>query len=116
MLWISYALPLQPEDHGCQRYGKGPKDLLFLAFYIIVFSLVRQSIVLYVVRPLAIKGGIRGERKLERFTEQGYALFYWSSSSIIGLVSTRAVYYIPQNGLIRFFRQVCNVSTTHLVV
>ena len=87
MFHISYALAMEPEDAGVQRYGKGPKDLLFLAFYIIVFSLVRQTMVIYVVRPLAIKCGIRGQRKIERFTEQGYALFYWSSSSIIGLVS-----------------------------
>jgi len=85
MFHISYALAMEPEDAGVQRYGKGPKDLLFLAFYIIVFSLVRQTMVIYVVRPLAIKCGIRGQRKIERFTEQGYALFYWSSSSIIGL-------------------------------
>lgn len=90
MIRISYALPSDSQDDGIQRYGKGPLDLLFLAFYVIVFSLIRQTVVLYVVRPLAIRGGIRGERKLERFTEQGYALFYWSSSSAVGLVGTTA--------------------------
>lgn len=87
MLLISYALPLEVEDEGVQRYGKGPKDLLFLAFYIIVFSLVRQTVVLYAVKPLAIRWGLKGQRKIDRFTEQGYALFYWSSASAIGLVS-----------------------------
>ena len=86
-LGISYPLPLQAHDEGRLRYGKGWRDLQFLAFYIVVFSFIRQSAVRYVVRPLALAGGIKGERKLERFTEQGYAFIYWSTSSLIGLVS-----------------------------
>lgn len=42
---------------------------------------------MYGVKPLAIKLGLRGRSKLERFMEQGYALFYFVGSSSIGLVS-----------------------------
>jgi len=82
---ISYPLPLEPKDNGVRRYGKGYADLAFLAFYVVVFSFVRQFSVLYIARPLAIKGGIRGTTKIERFTEQGYAFMYWGSSSVWGL-------------------------------
>jgi acyl-CoA-dependent ceramide synthase len=85
-IMISYALPLAPEDEGVQRYGKGLKDLAFLAFYILVFSFIRQAALSYIISPIASRAGIKGERKLERFNEQGYALMYWSTSSIIGLV------------------------------
>lgn len=88
LLFISYPLPLQPEeDNGVIRYAKGLKDLLFLAFYVLVFSFIRQAALYYIIKPIAIRVGIRGERKLERFMEQGYAFMYWSTSSAIGLVS-----------------------------
>ena len=89
LLFISYPLPLQKHDERRQRYGKGPRDLAFLAFYVIVFSFIRQIAVNQVVRPLAVKGGITGERRIERFTEQGWAFMYWSTASIIGLVVHR---------------------------
>lgn len=79
---------MQPEeDNGVIRYAKGLKDLLFLAFYVLVFSFIRQAALYYIIKPIAIRVGIRGERKLERFMEQGYAFMYWSTSSAVGLVS-----------------------------
>lgn len=84
---ISYRLPWRNEDDGERRYGKGVKDILFLAFYVLVFSFVRQAALKYVITPLAYKAGIRGRRKIERFVEQGYAFMYWTTSSVVGLVS-----------------------------
>lgn len=46
----------------------------FLSFWTIVFSLIRQTVTLYVVAPVARKLGIRGESKTVRFMEQGGAL------------------------------------------
>lgn len=87
LILISYPLdPVLPRDGNIQRYGKGLKDLLFLAFYVLVFSFIRQTCLYHIIRPLAKKAGIKGERKLERFMEQGYAFMYWTTSSIIGLV------------------------------
>lgn len=87
LVTISYPLPLVEADGGVHRYGKGPKDILFLAFYVLVFSFVRQGALFYIITPFARKVGIKGERKVERFIEQGYAFLYWTTSSIIGLVS-----------------------------
>lgn len=86
LLWISYALPPIPGDASSTRYGKGPKDLLFLGFYIIVFSFVRQALTEYLLRPLARALGLKTEGKITRFMEQAYAVVYFSWSGAFGLV------------------------------
>lgn len=94
LLFISYRLPsldgTTTSTNGSistdQRYDKGRADALFLCFYIIVFSFLRQAITEFGVRPLAIRLGIRGESKLKRFMEQGYALCYFLASASLGLV------------------------------
>lgn len=85
---LQYPLGTRDPADDVPRYGKGLGDLPFLAFYVVVFSCFRQSAIRYIIHPLALFGGIRGERKLERFTEQGYAFLYWSLSSLAGLVSS----------------------------
>ncbi|TNY17197.1 longevity assurance proteins LAG1/LAC1 [Rhodotorula diobovata] len=85
LLWISYALPPIPGDASSTRYGKGPKDLLFLGFYIIVFSFVRQALTEYLLRPLARALGLKTEGKITRFMEQAYAVVYFSWSGAFGL-------------------------------
>lgn len=84
-LFISYPLPTAPGETS-QRYGKGPLDLAFLGFYIIVFSFLRQSVTEYLVRPLARNLGLRTESKVQRFMEQAYAVVYFSASGAYGLV------------------------------
>lgn len=88
LIIISYRLPLLPEDEGVRRYDKGLHyDAAFLAFYIVVFSFIRQTVTEYGVKPVAIKLGLKGRAKLERFMEQGYAMLYFLCSSLLGLVS-----------------------------
>ncbi|GAA5995755.1 uncharacterized protein JCM10292_004725 [Rhodotorula paludigena] len=84
LVTISYALPPIPGDDHV-RYGKGPLDLAFLAFYIVVFSFLRQSITEYLIRPLASQLGLRTEGKITRFMEQAYAVVYFSASGAFGL-------------------------------
>ena len=67
------------------RYQKGYDDLCFLVFYVIVFSLIRQTSTLYVFKPFAKWWGIKPESKQERFTEQGYAVLYWGTAAAFGL-------------------------------
>ncbi|KAG0142312.1 hypothetical protein CROQUDRAFT_662675 [Cronartium quercuum f. sp. fusiforme G11] len=80
---ISYPLPLE-SDETYHKYGKGSKDVLFLSFYIIVFSFIRQTITEYLIKPYSSWLGLRGTKQ-QRFIEQGYAVFYWGSATIIGL-------------------------------
>jgi acyl-CoA-dependent ceramide synthase len=84
LIFISYPLkPVAGEDE--QKVGKGPKDLAFLGFYIVVFSFLRQSITEYLVRPLAKRLGLKSESKTQRFMEQAYGIIYWGGSGALGL-------------------------------
>ncbi|GBE79715.1 Sphingosine N-acyltransferase lac1 [Sparassis crispa] len=76
LLFISYRiLDSSPDD---PRYSKGILDFVFVSYYIVVFSFVRQFITLQVSRPVGQWFGIKRESKLARFGEQGYALVYFA--------------------------------------
>ena len=68
------------------RVGFFFQDIAFACYYVIVFSFIRQSLVIYFLRPLARYFGIRKDAKIERFTEQGYAILYFSCTGTVGLV------------------------------
>ncbi|WFD34694.1 sphingosine N-acyltransferase [Malassezia cuniculi] len=76
---------LLPKEAPFLRYGKGWLDVCFIAYYVIVFSFLRQTLTLHVFRPLAQRLGIRSEAKLNRFAEQGYGLMYWGTTSLVGV-------------------------------
>ncbi|KAK7695872.1 hypothetical protein QCA50_000510 [Cerrena zonata] len=83
LLLISHKIPTStPED---PRYQKGYLDLVFVAYYIIFWSFFRQSITIYVCRPIARWFGINKEGKLDRFGEQAYAVIYFSIMGSWGL-------------------------------
>lgn len=74
-----------PNEPHFLRYGKGWLDLCFIAFYVVVFSFLRQFLTLHVFRPLAHRLGIRTEAKLNRFAEQGYGFVYWGIAGAVGV-------------------------------
>ncbi|SCZ96477.1 BZ3500_MvSof-1268-A1-R1_Chr8-2g10219 [Microbotryum saponariae] len=86
--WFWYiSHPIAPthagEDHT-PRFKKGPRDVLYLFGWIVIFSCIRQSL----RKPLFALGrklGLKRMRKLERFMEQGYAFIYFTASSLCGL-------------------------------
>jgi acyl-CoA-dependent ceramide synthase len=84
LLFISYPLPDSSTDQP--EYQKGYLDLAFLAYYIIFFCFFRQSIVLYLLQPLARKLGIKKSAQVVRFGEQGYAVIYFSIFSAYGFM------------------------------
>lgn len=86
LLFISHHIPGSSSTDP--RYRKGYLDILFIAYYVIVWSFVRQAITLYIFHPIARRFGINKAAKRDRFGEQGYALTYFSLMSILGLVST----------------------------
>jgi acyl-CoA-dependent ceramide synthase len=79
MLFPAYRLP-----NG--KYQKGWLDFIFIGYYIVFWSFVRQFVTLHILRPMARRLGIRGA-KIMRFTEQGYAIFYFGIMGIAGIVS-----------------------------
>ena len=62
------------------------QDIAFVLYYIVFFSWFRESLALYVLKPLARRHGIRKPAKLDRFVEQGYAVIYFTLSGSLGLV------------------------------
>jgi acyl-CoA-dependent ceramide synthase len=68
------------------RYQKGWSDLLFIAYHVVFWSLVRESLTIYVFKPIARSYNIRKEQKLDRFAEQGYAVVYMALMGAWGFV------------------------------
>ncbi|KAG9122202.1 hypothetical protein FRC07_001525 [Ceratobasidium sp. 392] len=92
LLFISYYLP--DSDPSDPRFDKGwltsrlnsaIQDLAFLAYYVIFFSFVRQSVTIHIIRPFAKSLGINRESKLDRFAEQGYAVLYFGFFGSLGV-------------------------------
>ena len=84
-IFISHhLLTSSPDD---PRYAKGYLDLVFIAYYIIFFSFVRQTITISLCWPVARYFGIKKQSKLDRFGEQGYAVIYFAVMGTWGIVS-----------------------------
>jgi acyl-CoA-dependent ceramide synthase len=56
-------------------------------YYVVVWSFIRQVLTIHVLRPLAVKLGIKSRSKLDRFGEQGYASLYFTIFGSLGIVS-----------------------------
>lgn len=68
------------------NYGKGPEDLYLVSFWIVLFTLLRSTILDYVFVPLAKRGGITTQRALVRFSEQAWLVLYYSIFWGVGMV------------------------------
>jgi hypothetical protein len=77
---ISYAV----ED---SRYGKGPRDGLFVAFYVFVFLSFRQQLVHKMYPKIAHHVGANSK---SRYAEQLFALTYFASSTAFGAYVTHS--------------------------
>ncbi|KAF8621577.1 hypothetical protein AX15_007603 [Amanita polypyramis BW_CC] len=76
------------------RYAKSYLDLLFIAYYVVFWSLVRQWLTINVSRPVARYLRIRKETKIDRFGEQTYALLYFF---VFGAWGYRVMSQLPTN-------------------
>jgi very-long-chain ceramide synthase len=77
-------------------YGKGKLDIAFVAFYTIVLSFTREFLMQRVIRPVAIKCGIRARGKQYRFMEQVYTAMYFGVFGPFGL-------YVMSRGPLWYF-------------
>jgi very-long-chain ceramide synthase len=77
-------------------YGKGKADMAFVAFYTIVLSFTREFLMQRVIRPWAVRCGIRGRAKQSRFMEQVYTAMYFGVFGQFGL-------YIMSRGSLWYF-------------
>lgn len=83
-LLSGYISESEPED---PRYRKTWWDLAFLAYYVVFYSFIRQTLLFYISRPAARYFGLKRQAKIDRFGEQVYALVYFSLTSVWGYVS-----------------------------
>lgn len=87
---------IEDSKPGDTRYSKSWFDIPFLAYYVVVFSMVRQFLTVNVSAPIARYFGLRKEGKIERFGEQFYALIYFSIFGSWGYVSLScSIRYAP---------------------
>lgn len=70
---------------GPDRYGKGIADIAFVSFYTIVLSFTREFIMQEMLKPAAIKVGIKKRAKQARFMEQVYTAIYFAVFGPFGL-------------------------------
>lgn len=77
-------------------YGKGKADIAFVAFYTVVLSFTREFLMQRMIRPLALKCGIKKKAKQARFMEQVYTAIYFSIFGPFGL-------YVMSRGPLWYF-------------
>ncbi|TRM67742.1 TLC domain-containing protein [Schizophyllum amplum] len=82
-LVVQHRVPGTPDDDP--RYQKGYLDFALVAYYIVFWSLCRILIAGRAFPRIGRRFGLKKEAKLERFGEQGYAMFYFSASGLWGL-------------------------------
>jgi acyl-CoA-dependent ceramide synthase len=113
-LFLSYPLarsdPLIPANirsspNSPLHYGKGGRDFAFVAFYIVVLSFTREFCMQRLIRPVAIKLGIRNRDKQSRFMEQAYTALYFAVYGPFGMwiMSRTPVWYFNTRGMYEGF-------------
>lgn len=112
-LFLSYAVPASSplipaharHPGAPTHYGKGPRDFAFVAFYIVVLSFTREFLMQRVIRPLAVRSGIRARAKQARFMEQVYTAMYFFVLGPYGLfvMARTPVWYFDTRGMFEGF-------------
>lgn len=85
--WASKCIFLSYQVPGTQTYLKGRDDFYLVAFWVFVFTLLRECMIRFVWVPFGRSQGIKKSSIALRFGEQGWQVAYYSVSWIIGLVS-----------------------------
>jgi len=66
-------------------YGKGKKDLMFVAFYTAFFTFLRELTMEMIIKPIARKIGLKNSKQ-SRFMEQCYSCVHFTVFGLFGLV------------------------------
>ena len=87
------------------QYGKGPKDFAFVGFYTIVLSFTREFLMQRLIRPIAIRMGIKKRAMQNRFMEQFYTAMYFAIFGPFGMfvMSRTPVWYFNTAGMYEGF-------------
>lgn len=103
-LFLSYPIPSKDSSEPT-HYGKGRDDFAFVAFYTMVLSFTREFIMQRVIKPIAIRAGIKSRAKQSRFMEQYYTAIYFGILGPFGLyvMSRTPVWYFNTKGMLEGF-------------
>lgn len=106
-IFLSYKIPheLGTPDGTPHQYGKGPWDIAFVSFYTIVLSFTREFIMQNMLRPLALRSGLKSRAKQSRFMEQMYTAIYFGILGPAGMyvMSRTPVWYFNTRGMYEDF-------------
>lgn len=103
-IFLSYPLP--PKfDSGPTQYGKGPKDVIFVAFYTLVLFTARDFVRERLARPMANSWGVTDDAKQEKFTQQLYQAIYFAAISVFALfvMKRTSLWFFHMPGLLDGF-------------
>ncbi|PSN66271.1 LAG1-domain-containing protein [Corynespora cassiicola Philippines] len=104
-IFLSYPLPQEPGSDAPIQYGKGARDFAFVAFYTVVLSFTREFFMQRIIKPIAVKCGIKSKAKQARFMEQFYTAIYFSIFGPFGMwiMSRTPVWYFNTTGMYEGF-------------
>lgn len=104
-LFLSYPLPREPGSNAPIQYGKGARDFAFVGFYTIFFTFTREFIMQRLLKPIALRYGIRSRAKQARFMEQFYTAIYFSILGPYGLyvMSRTPIWYFNTTAMYEGF-------------
>ncbi|KAF2687005.1 longevity assurance proteins LAG1/LAC1 [Lentithecium fluviatile CBS 122367] len=106
-LFLSYPLPREPgaDPSAPLQYGKGARDFAFVGFYTIVLSFTREFLMQRLIRPIAIRYGIKSRAKQSRFMEQFYTAMYFAIYGPFGMwvMSRTPVWYFNTTAMYEGF-------------
>ncbi|KAI1121359.1 TLC domain-containing protein [Nemania abortiva] len=91
-IFLSYKIYDASYATASPEYGKGLRDIAFVAFYTIVLFFAREFVMHELLRPLAISYGITSRSKQARFDEQVYVAIY---TGIVGPLGLYVMYQSP---------------------
>lgn len=83
LIFLSYKLESGPD--APPEYGKGPLDVVFVAFYTLVLFFAREFVMREILRPLAASLSITSREKQARFSEQAYVAAYTAAAGPLGV-------------------------------
>lgn len=86
--WLHGCVKLSYQVLGTEdpvMYGKGKRDLLFVAFHVVWFTFAREFIMQVLLKPLARYFGFNSKHKINRFIEQSYSILYYGISGPVGI-------------------------------
>ena len=69
-----------------RKYNKGTGDYYLVFYWIVLFTLLRDATMQYVLQPYAKYRGVKTYKGLVRFAEQAWLMIYYSIFWVLGMV------------------------------